>query len=107
MNRNRNPDAMAEEEGLDPEQEHRVKTPIVANLNGGEADYRKVIGAAIATTSVLDLLNPDRPHHSDGPTKVEEVLAAAQDTIDQEMVDDPVRMYLREIGPGQTPKRTG
>ena len=98
MNRNRNPDAMAEEEGLDPEQEHRVKTPIVANLNGGEADYRKVIGAAIATTSVLDLLNPDRPHHSDGPTKVEKVLAAAQDTIDQEMVDDPVRMYLREIG---------
>ena len=98
MNRNRNPGAITEEEGLDPEQDHRVKTPIVPNLNGGETDYRKVIGAAIASTSVLDLLNPDRPQHSDGPTKVEKVLAAAQATIDQEMVDDPVRMYLREIG---------
>jgi len=65
MNRNRNPGAITEDEGLDPEQDHRVKTPIVPNLNGGETDYRKVIGAAIASTSVLDLLNPDRPQHSD------------------------------------------
>ena len=98
MNRNRNRQTIAEEEEHDSEQEPRVKPAIESHLNGGEADYRKVIGAAIATTSVLDLLSPDRPHHTDGPTKVEKVLAAAQDTIDQEMVDDPVRMYLREIG---------
>jgi RNA polymerase primary sigma factor len=98
MNRNRNPHPLAEDEEHDSDQESRVKPAIEPHLNGGETDYRKVIGAAIATTSVLDLLNPDRPQHTDGPTKVEKVLAAAQDTIDQEMVDDPVRMYLREIG---------
>ena len=79
---------MAEEEGLDPEQENGVKAPIVANLNGGETDYRKVIGAAIATTSVLDLLNPDRPQHSDGPTKVEKVLAAALEGTDTNVAWD-------------------
>ena len=97
MNSNRNPHAIAEEDH-DSDQESQVKPVVEPHLNGGETDYRKVIGAAIATTSVLDLISPDRPHHPEGPTKVEKVLAAAEDTIDQEMVDDPVRMYLREIG---------
>ncbi len=98
MNRNLNPHTIAEEEDRDSDQESQVKPAIEPSPNGGETDYRKVIGAAIANRSVLDLISPDRPHHSEGPTKVEKVLAAAEDTIEQEMVDDPVRMYLREIG---------
>ena len=74
MNRNRNPHTIAEEEDRDSDQESQVKPAIEPSPNGGEADYRKVIGAAIANRSVLDLISPDRPHHSEGPTKVEKVL---------------------------------
>ena len=87
-----------EQEHEDPDTRETSEGGLDSNMNSGEGDYRKVIGNAITATSVLDLISQDKPLPQEAPPKVEKVITSGAASYDQELVDDPVRMYLREIG---------
>ena len=103
MQRNNNePESLADaadgQEPEDPDTRETSGSGLDANMTSGEGAYRKVIGNAITATSVLDLISQDKPLPQEAPPTVEKVITSGSASYDQELVDDPVRMYLREIG---------
>ena len=67
---------------------------------GDSDDYRNVLGESMSPSNVLEMIRGGKPLESDTTTttKVGKELEEETEVFDQEMVDDPVRMYLREIG---------
>ena len=70
----------------------RLDTPV------SRAGYGKGMAYSLSSSSVLDLISDDKGITSSATPKVPKSLEAGVSAVDQEMVDDPVRMYLREIG---------
>ena len=64
----------------------------------GKANYTEVLRGAISTTGVLDTISEAKDVPREAPPKIEKGIKAGTGVLDQDMVDDPVRMYLREIG---------
>ncbi|MFQ5933283.1 MAG: RNA polymerase sigma factor RpoD [Dehalococcoidia bacterium] len=75
-------------------------SPKLNHLLGGDesVDYRKVLRDSMSSTSVLDLISERKQTAAEIPPKSSKEVTTGTGVIDQEMVDDPVRMYLREIG---------
>ena len=73
----------------------RLKSPL------GRSDpdeYQSVLADSISPSNVMEMIAGRKPLEPLAATKVGKELGDDTEIFDQEMVDDPVRMYLREIG---------
>ncbi|MEE9198973.1 MAG: sigma-70 factor domain-containing protein, partial [Dehalococcoidia bacterium] len=61
-------------------------------------DYSNAGDRTISSTGVLDLISGAKSLGQVVSPRVEKATKAVAVAADQDMVDDPVRMYLREIG---------
>ncbi len=77
---------------------NRSQVPAGLNTPVNRTEYGKGMPYSLSSTSVLDLISDDKGITSSATPKVPKNLEAGVGVVDQEMVDDPVRMYLREIG---------
>ena len=104
MERDREKDSSVQslEEPEEAEEAEEEESPAPAKLHTAipseDSDDSNGIREAISTTSVLDLIAGAKELGQSAPPKVERVITEGAGALDQEMVDDPVRMYLREIG---------
>ncbi len=73
----------------------KLKSPIEREDSD---DYHNVLGGSMSPSKVLEMIAGEKTLAPETPPKVVKGIGQESEVFDQEIVDDPVRMYLREIG---------